>query len=74
MALLTAGIAFVYRRVGVGAVGLLAVVLFVCQYLLRAGIQAYDAARSSRTGRANWPRCRWGSSALSSRPCRCATR
>jgi putative nucleotidyltransferase with HDIG domain len=42
MALLTAGIAFVYERVGVGAVGLLAVVLFVCQYLLRAGIQAYE--------------------------------
>jgi putative nucleotidyltransferase with HDIG domain len=42
MALLTAGVAFVYERVGVGAVGLLAVVLFVCQYLLRAGIQAYE--------------------------------
>ena len=42
MALLTAGIAFVYGRVGVGAVGLLAVVLFICQYLLRAGIQAYE--------------------------------
>jgi putative nucleotidyltransferase with HDIG domain len=42
MALLTAGIAFIYERVGVGAVGLLAVVLFVCQYLLRAGIQAYE--------------------------------
>ena len=40
--LLTAGVAFVYQRVGVGAVGLLAVVLFVCQYLLRAGIQAYE--------------------------------
>jgi putative nucleotidyltransferase with HDIG domain len=42
MALLAAGIAFVYERVGVGAVGLMAVVLFVCQYLLRAGIQAYE--------------------------------
>ena len=42
MALLTAGIAYVYGRVGVGAVGLLAVVLFICQYLLRAGIQAYE--------------------------------
>jgi putative nucleotidyltransferase with HDIG domain len=41
-ALLAAGIAFVYERVGVGAVGLVAVVLFVCQYLLRAGIQAYE--------------------------------
>ena len=39
---LAAGIAFVYERVGVGAVGLLAVVLFICQYLLRAGIQAYE--------------------------------
>ena len=42
MALLTAGIAFSYQRVGVGAVGLLAVVLFVFQYLLKAGIQAYE--------------------------------
>jgi putative nucleotidyltransferase with HDIG domain len=42
MALLAAGIAFVYERVGVGAVGLMAVVLFICQYLLRAGIQAYE--------------------------------
>jgi putative nucleotidyltransferase with HDIG domain len=42
MALLAAGIAYVYERTGVGAVGLLAVVLFVCQYLLRAGIQAYE--------------------------------
>jgi putative nucleotidyltransferase with HDIG domain len=42
MALLTAGIAFVYERVGVGSVGLLALVLFICQYLLRAGIQAYE--------------------------------
>ena len=42
MALLTAGVAFVYQRVGVGAVGLLAVVLFVFQYLLHAGIQAFE--------------------------------
>jgi putative nucleotidyltransferase with HDIG domain len=39
--LLTAGVAFCYGRIGVGAVGLLAVVLFVFQYLLRAGIAAY---------------------------------
>jgi putative nucleotidyltransferase with HDIG domain len=41
-ALLTAGIAFSYQRLGVGAVGLAAVVLFVFQYLLKAGVEAYD--------------------------------
>ena len=41
-ALLAAGIAFSYQRLGVGAVGLAAVVLFVFQYLLKAGIHAYD--------------------------------
>ena len=40
--LLTAGVAFSYGRIGVGAVGLLAVVLFVFQNLLRAGIQAFE--------------------------------
>jgi putative nucleotidyltransferase with HDIG domain len=40
--LLTAGIAFTYQRLGVGAVGLAAVVLFVFQYLLKAGVEAYD--------------------------------
>ena len=40
--LLTAGIAFSYQRLGVGAVGLAAVVLFVFQYLLKAGVEAYD--------------------------------
>jgi putative nucleotidyltransferase with HDIG domain len=40
--LLTAGVAFSYGRIGVGAVGLLAVVLFVFQYLLRAGMQAQE--------------------------------
>jgi putative nucleotidyltransferase with HDIG domain len=42
VALLTAGVAVVYQQVGVGAVGLLAVVLFVFQYLLQAGIQAFE--------------------------------
>jgi putative nucleotidyltransferase with HDIG domain len=42
MALLTAGIALIYQQVGVGAVGLLAVVLFIFQYLLQAGIQAFE--------------------------------
>ena len=42
MGLLTAGIALIYQRVGVGAVGLLAVVMFVFQNLLQAGIQAYE--------------------------------
>jgi putative nucleotidyltransferase with HDIG domain len=49
--LLTAGVAFSYGRIGVGAVGLLAVVLFVFQNLLRAGIQAYERGEelSNRT-------------------------
>jgi putative nucleotidyltransferase with HDIG domain len=40
--LLTAGVAFSYGRIGVGAVGLAAVVLFVFQYLLRAGVHAFE--------------------------------
>jgi putative nucleotidyltransferase with HDIG domain len=40
--LLTAGVAFSYQRLGIGAVGLAAVVLFVFQYLLKAGVQAYE--------------------------------
>lgn len=40
--LLTAGVAFSYGFLGVGAVGLLAVVLFVFQNLVRAGIAAYE--------------------------------
>ncbi len=41
-ALLTAAVAFSYSRIGVGAVGLLAIVLFVFQYLIRAGVQAFE--------------------------------
>jgi putative nucleotidyltransferase with HDIG domain len=41
-ALLTAAVAFSYSRIGVGAVGLLALILFVFQYLIRAGVQAYE--------------------------------
>jgi putative nucleotidyltransferase with HDIG domain len=40
--LLTAGAAFSYDQIGVGAVGLAAVVLFVVQYLLRTGIEAFE--------------------------------
>jgi putative nucleotidyltransferase with HDIG domain len=40
--LLTAGVAFCYGQIGVGAVGLAAVVLFVFQYLLRAGVTAFE--------------------------------
>jgi putative nucleotidyltransferase with HDIG domain len=49
--LLTAGVAFCYGRIGVGAVGLLAVVIFVFQYLLRAGVQAFERGEelSNRT-------------------------
>jgi putative nucleotidyltransferase with HDIG domain len=41
-ALLTSAVAFSFSRIGVGAVGLLALVLFVFQYLIRAGVQAYE--------------------------------
>jgi putative nucleotidyltransferase with HDIG domain len=40
--LLTAGVALSYGRLGVGAVALLAVVLFVFQYLLKAGVDAFE--------------------------------
>jgi putative nucleotidyltransferase with HDIG domain len=40
--LLTAAVAFCFGRIGVGAVGLLAIVLFVFQYLIRAGLAAYE--------------------------------
>jgi putative nucleotidyltransferase with HDIG domain len=40
--LLTAAVAFSYGRIGVGAVGLAAVVLFVFQYLVRAGVAAFE--------------------------------
>ena len=45
--LLTAGVAFFYGQIGLAAVGLLAVVLFVFQYLLRACSRRSSAARSS---------------------------
>lgn len=41
-ALLTASVAFSYDQLGVGAVGLAAVVLFVFQYVMRSGIQAFE--------------------------------
>jgi putative nucleotidyltransferase with HDIG domain len=49
--LLTAGVAYSYGSLGVGAVGLAAVVLFVFQYLLRAGVEAFERGEelSNRT-------------------------
>jgi putative nucleotidyltransferase with HDIG domain len=41
-ALLTAGVAFCYGEIGVGAVGLLAVVLFIFQYLIRTFLHAHE--------------------------------
>jgi putative nucleotidyltransferase with HDIG domain len=40
--LLTAAVAYSYGRLGIGAVGLSAVVLVVFQYLVRVGVQAYE--------------------------------
>ncbi len=40
--LLTAGVAFTYTTIGVSAVGLLAVVLLIFQYLIRTAVQAQE--------------------------------
>ncbi len=49
--LLTAGVAYSYSQIGVGAVGLLAVVLFIFQNLLRVVMQAFERGEelSNRT-------------------------
>jgi putative nucleotidyltransferase with HDIG domain len=47
--LLTAGVAFSYGRLGVGAVGLAAVVIFIFQYLVRAGVQAFERGEELST-------------------------
>jgi putative nucleotidyltransferase with HDIG domain len=47
--LLTGAVAFSYGRIGVGAVGLAAVVLFVFQYLVRAGVQAFERGEELST-------------------------
>ena len=63
--LLTAGVAFSYQRLGVGAVGLAAVVLFVFQYLLQGRRRRpTTAASSSSSARRSSRRC---SSAWSTR-------
>ena len=41
-ALLTAAVAYGYHQLGVGAVALAAAVLFVFQYLVRVGVQAFE--------------------------------
>jgi putative nucleotidyltransferase with HDIG domain len=41
-ALLTAGVAFSYQRLGVGAVALLVVALFVFHHLTRTGVKVYE--------------------------------
>ena len=58
-ALLTAGVAFSYGRIGVGAVGLLAVVLFIFQYLIRTFVDVTNAAKSSGAAPGSSPRSRW---------------
>src|SRR2546423_1059233 len=47
--LLTGAVAFSYGRIGVGAVGLAAVVLFVFQYLVRGGVQAFERGEELST-------------------------
>jgi putative nucleotidyltransferase with HDIG domain len=46
--LLTGAVAFCYGRIGVGAVGLAAVVLFVFQYSVRAGVDAFEHGEELR--------------------------
>ena len=47
--LLTATVAYSYDRLGVGAIWLTAVVLFVFQYLVRAGVQAFERGEELST-------------------------
>ena len=55
-ALLTAGVAFSYDRLGIAAIGLLVVVLLVFHHLARTGVNAYergaelDAAHARSSG------------------------
>jgi putative nucleotidyltransferase with HDIG domain len=46
--LLTAGVAYTFATIGVGAVGLLAVVLFIFQYLVRTVVQAHERGEELR--------------------------
>ena len=41
-ALLTAGVAFTYDRLGIAAIALLAVVMFVFHHLARTGVRAHE--------------------------------
>jgi putative nucleotidyltransferase with HDIG domain len=52
MGLLTAGVAYAYRMLGVAAVALMAVVLLLFQYLIRTGVRAHARGREleRRTG------------------------
>ena len=72
--LLTAGVAFSYGQIGVGAVGLLAVVLFVFQYLLRAGIQALERGEELEKRTRQLASLQVGLLTRCCRRCRCATR
>jgi putative nucleotidyltransferase with HDIG domain len=47
--LLCAAVAYSYGRLGVAAIGLAAVVLFVFQYLLRTGVNAYERGEELAT-------------------------
>ena len=51
-ALLTAGVAFTYGHMGIGSVGLAAVVLLVFLYILRTSVQAAGARRGARAAHA----------------------
>ena len=44
-ALLTAGVAFSYQRLGIGAIALLVVALLVFHHLARTGVKAYERGR-----------------------------
>ena len=57
-ALLTAGVAFCYARLGLAALMLLMVVMVVFHHLARTGVKASSVARSSRGEPKSWGRCR----------------
>ena len=71
--LLTAGVAFSYGQIGVGAVGLLAVVLFVFQNLLRAGIEAFERGDELQQRTRQLASLQVGLPRRSCRRCRCGT-
>ena len=73
-ALLTAGVAFTYGHLGMGSIGLAAVILFVFLYIVRTSVQAQERGEELTHARASSRRCRWACCRRCCRRSRCATR